>query len=101
MSVNSGEFEKLVAKPRGLLKNQSHFHRTVRSISDWLMLLQILSAKVALRVVDKSSFRCLLEIAEPRFQLPYQAHFTDKVIPAKYHAVRANVEKQLATIEKC
>ena len=28
-------------------------------------------------------------------------HFTDKVIPAKYRAVRANIEKQLATIEKC
>ena len=28
-------------------------------------------------------------------------HFTDKVIPAKYRTVRANIEKQLATIEKC
>ena len=37
-----------------------------------------------LRVVDESSFRRLLEIAEPRFQLPHRTHFTDKVIPAKY-----------------
>ena len=40
-----------------------------------------------LRVVDESSFGHLLEIAEPRFQLPHQTHFTDKVIPAKYRAV--------------
>ena len=35
-----------------------------------------------LRVVDEVSFRGLLEIAEPRFQLPHRTHFTDKVIPA-------------------
>ena len=54
-----------------------------------------------LRVVDEVSFRGLLEIAEPRFQLPHRTHFTDKVIPAKYRAVRASVENQLATIEQC
>ena len=51
--------------------------------------------------MDDTSFRHLLEIAEPRFQLPHQTHFTDKIIPAKYRTVRAGVEKQLATIEKC
>ena len=43
--------------------------------------------KVPLRVVDESSFRQLLEITELWFQLPHQTHFTDKVIPAKYHPV--------------
>ena len=28
-------------------------------------------------------------VAEPRFKLPHRTHFTDKVIPAKYDAVRA------------
>ena len=54
-----------------------------------------------LRVVDESSFRRLLKIAEPRFQLPHRTHFTNKVIPAKYCTVRASVEKLLATVEKC
>lgn len=85
----------------GSLKDQSCFHRTAQSISDWLVLLQILFAKVCLRVIDESNFGHLLEIAEPRFQLPHRTHFTDKVIPAKYRTVRANVEKQLATMEKC
>ena len=54
-----------------------------------------------LSVVDDTSFRHLLETAELRFQLPHRTHFTDIVIPAKYRTVRANVEKQLTTIEKC
>ena len=48
-----------------------------------------------LSVVDKPSFRRLLEIAEPRFQLPHRTYLTDKVIPNKYCEVRAAVEKQL------
>ena len=54
-----------------------------------------------LRIVDEISFRTLLQTAEPRFQLPHRAHFTTKVIPTKYRQVRAGIEQQLATVEKC
>ena len=54
-----------------------------------------------LRIVDDSSFRTLLQTAEPRFQLPHRTHFTTKVIPTKYRQVRAGIEQQLATVEKC
>ena len=54
-----------------------------------------------IRVVDEPSFRRLLQIAEPRFKLPHHTHFTDKVIPRKYHELRATVEKDLTAIEKC
>ena len=47
------------------------------------------------------SFRYLLEIAEPRFQLPHHTHFTDKIIPSKYREVRTIVEKQLGAVDKC
>ena len=54
-----------------------------------------------INVVDQPSFRNLLKIAEPQFQLPHQTYFTDKVIPGKYRDVHAVVEKQLAAVEKC
>ena len=54
-----------------------------------------------LSVVDEPSFRRLLEIAEPRFQLPHRTHFTEKVIPNKYREVRAIVEKQLGAVQNC
>ena len=54
-----------------------------------------------LSVVDDPSFRHLLEIADPRFQLPHRTYFTEKAIPAKYQEVHALIEKQLAEVEKC
>ena len=52
-------------------------------------------------VMDEPSFRRLLEIAEPRFQLPHRTHFTDKIIPSKYREVCTIVEKQLGAVDKC
>ena len=54
-----------------------------------------------LSIVDESSFRYLLMVAEPRFKLPHRTHFTDKIIPAKYDAVRANIERQLGETKHC
>ena len=54
-----------------------------------------------LSIVDEPSFRHLLEIAEPRYQLPHHTHFTGKVLPNKYREVRAVVEKQLGSVQKC
>jgi hypothetical protein len=54
-----------------------------------------------LSVVDEPSFRSLMHVAEPRFQLPHRTHFTDKVIPGKYFEVRKVIEKQLSELEKC
>lgn len=54
-----------------------------------------------LSVVDEASFRYLLMVAEPRFKLPHRTHFTDKIIPAKYDAVRATIEKQLGETRHC
>ena len=51
--------------------------------------------------VDEPSFRCLLEIAEPQFQLLHRMHFTDKIIPSKYREVCSIVEKQLVAVDKC
>ena len=52
-------------------------------------------------VADEPSFRNLLKVAEPRYKLPHQTHFTDKVIPAKYKAVQAGIEKKLAKVKHC
>ena len=54
-----------------------------------------------LSIVDESSFRYLLMVAEPRFKLRHRTHFTDKIIPAKYDAVRANIERQLGETKHC
>ena len=54
-----------------------------------------------LSIVDEPSFRHLLMVAEPRFKLPHRTHFTDKIIPAKYDAVRATVKKQLGEMRHC
>ena len=40
-------------------------------------------------------------VAEPRFKLPHRTHFTDNIIPAKYDAVRANIERQLGETKHC
>ena len=40
-------------------------------------------------------------VTEPRFKLPHRTHFTDKIIQAKYDAVRATIEKQLGETKHC
>ena len=50
--------------------------------------------------VDEPSFRHLLEIAEPRFQLPHRTHFTDKIVPSKYREVHSIVEKHLVVVDE-
>ena len=54
-----------------------------------------------IRVVDEPSFRNLLSTADPRFDLPHQTHFSNKVIPDLYDAVRGHIEAQLAYTNYC
>ena len=55
-----------------------------------------------LSIVDEPAFSNLLQVAEPKFQLPHrtQTNITSKVLPEAYNEVRTAVERQLA-IEKC
>lgn len=52
-------------------------------------------------MVDEESFRQLLQIAEPRFQLPHRTHFAEKVIPQRYCEIHSAVEKELESVKKC
>ena len=52
-------------------------------------------------IVDESSFRRLLLLADPKFKLPHRTHFSTKVIPEKYIAVRGKVEELLSTCNNC
>ena len=47
-------------------------------------------------IVYQPSFRRLLEIAEPRYQLAHRTYFTDTVIPKRYREVRSELEKLLS-----
>ena len=49
---------------------------------------------------SEPTFRNLLQVAEPKFQLPHQTLITTKVLPESYSEVQTVVEKQLATVEK-
>ena len=78
----------------GQLRDQPLFNETALDTSNSSTLLLILFARACslyICVVDEPSFRYLLEIAEPRFQLPHRTHFTDKIIPSKYREVRTIV----------
>ena len=54
-----------------------------------------------IRIVDDPSFRNLLTIADPRFDIPHRTHFSTKVIPDLYYSVRGQIESQLASINYC
>ena len=54
-----------------------------------------------INVVDEPSFRTLLAIADPKFQLLHQTYFSTKIIPEKYIAVRGTVDEHLAAIGEC
>ena len=51
--------------------------------------------------MDEPTFCNLLQVVEPKFQLPHRTFVTTKVLPESYSEVRMVVEKQLATVEKC
>ena len=42
------------------------------------------------------SFRRLLKIVDPQFELPHRTHFSLKVIPEHYHLNHLAVEKELS-----
>ena len=54
-----------------------------------------------LSIMDEPAFRNLLQVAEPKFQLPHRTFITSKVLPEAYSEVRTAVERQLVTAEKC
>ena len=51
-----------------------------------------------LSIVDEPTFCNLLQVAEPKFQLPHWTFITTKVLPESYSELRMVVGKQLATV---
>ena len=54
-----------------------------------------------LSVMDEPAFCNVLQVTEPKFQLPHHTFITSKVLPEAYSEVRTAVERQLVTAEKC
>uniref|UniRef100_UPI00398E5619 E3 SUMO-protein ligase ZBED1-like n=1 Tax=Pristiophorus japonicus TaxID=55135 RepID=UPI00398E5619 len=52
-------------------------------------------------VVEEPTFKKLLKMADPRFELPGRKYFSTKAIPERYHITRAAVEKELAVAAWC
>ncbi|XP_043548306.1 E3 SUMO-protein ligase ZBED1-like [Chiloscyllium plagiosum] len=52
-------------------------------------------------VVEEQTFKKLLKMADPRYELPNRKHFSTKAIPERYHTVRTAVEKELAAALWC
>ncbi|XP_069748118.1 E3 SUMO-protein ligase ZBED1-like isoform X2 [Narcine bancroftii] len=52
-------------------------------------------------VVEEPTFKKLLKMADPRFELPGRKYFTSKAIPERYHVIRTAVEKELALASWC
>ena len=78
------------------LQNSPRYCSLLRATTNFIFhMMQPLS------LVDEPAFRNLLQVAEPRFQLPHCTHITTKVLPEAYSGVRMAVEKQLALASKC
>ena len=54
-----------------------------------------------IRVNNEQSFRNLLSMVDPWFELPHRTYFTTKVIPDLYNSVCGQIESQLASIDYC
>ncbi|XP_062910662.1 E3 SUMO-protein ligase ZBED1-like [Mobula hypostoma] len=52
-------------------------------------------------VVEEPTFKKLLKMADPRFELPGRKYFSTKAIPERYHVIRTGVEKELALAAWC
>ena len=79
-------------------KEQLHFRQTAPSLVRATMNF-VFQTLQPLSIVDEPTFSNLLQIAEPKFQLPRHTFITSKVLPEAYSEVRTAVEKQLATAE--
>ena len=53
----------------------------------------------SLGIVDNPTFGNLLQVAEPKFQLPHCTFITTKILPEAYSEIWIAVEKQLSTTE--
>lgn len=47
-------------------------------------------------VVENSGFRKMLNVIEPRYIIPSQAHFRQTIIPALYRKTKPKIENELA-----
>ncbi|XP_038673793.1 E3 SUMO-protein ligase ZBED1-like [Scyliorhinus canicula] len=52
-------------------------------------------------VVEEQTFKKLLKMADPRYEIPNRKYFSTKAIPEMYHITRTAVEKDLATAAWC
>ena len=110
MVVDNGEYNQTEAQPEPkqltldaaykrtapFLQNSPRYCSLLRATSNF-----IFHTMQPLSLVDEPAFRNLLQVAEPRFQLPHRTHITMKVLPEAYSGVRTAVEKQLAMVSKC
>ena len=50
-------------------------------------------------VVENKGFQHMINVLEPRYDLPSRVHFSEKVIPKLYEEVKAEVESDLKSAE--
>jgi len=50
-------------------------------------------------VVENKGFQHMINVLEPRYDLPSRVHFSEKVIPKLYEEVKAEVESDLKNAE--
>ena len=77
-------------------KDSNKMKRVISATGDF-----IVQSLQPISIVDDTSFRNLLATADPKIDLPHRTHFSTKVIPEKYVAIRNKVEKQLSAVEYC
>ena len=77
-------------------KDSNKMKRVISATGDF-----IVQSLQPISIVDDTSFRNLLATADRKIDLPHRTHFSTKVIPEKYVAIRSKVEKQLSGVEYC
>lgn len=67
----------------------------------WVVTSFICEGLYPLSVVEEPTFKKLLKMADPRFELPGTKYFHRKAIPERYHLIRTAVEKELSVAAWC
>lgn len=81
---------------------QAKLHRLQRGQKQW-QTGSLFTCSKGLRPyseVENEAFRVLINILEPRFDIPSQKYFAEKLIPAQYSQTRTKVETALETADR-
>ena len=86
MEENTDEKEEAGLPEPKQLTQSATCKRTAPFLQNSLKYCSLLRATTMqpLSIVDDPAFRNLLQVAEPRFQLPHRTHLTTKVLPESY-----------------